>query len=63
MYPIGKRGRKELVELWGLEFTHFLRGETRIKFFERKSTWFRLACRGDRSWSRLAHESTFAGPT
>ena len=23
MYPIGKRGRKALVELWGLEFTHF----------------------------------------
>ena len=62
MYPIGKRGRKELVELWGLEFTHFLRGETRI-ILRRKSTRFRLACRGDGSRSRLAHESTFAGPT
>ena len=24
MYPIGKQGRKALVELWGLEFTHFV---------------------------------------
>ena len=33
------------------------------EIFGRKSTRFRLACRGDGSWSRLAHESTFAGPT
>lgn len=32
-------------------------------FIDERSTRFRLACRGDGSWSRLAHESTFAGPT
>ena len=33
------------------------------EIFGRKSARFRPACRGDGSWSRLAHESTFAGPT
>ena len=32
-------------------------------FIDERSTWFRLACRGDGARSRLAHESTFAGPT
>ena len=29
MYPIGKRGRKALVELWGLEFIHYFFGYCR----------------------------------
>ena len=29
MYPIGKRGRKALVELWGLEFIRYFFGYCR----------------------------------